>query len=200
MTVRQRIGCKSRCERVKNRLATIRGGGKGRELGLLSCSDDLEGVFLCFPCFLGLHIRMELQRGARKGSKGQGRGGQMKRRHTRSTASALLRSHALALLVGLSSFSFSARTTAAAVAAATPSRCLITLLAAERGGGNNLLRMRGGAGAADTAEIGRVCGSDDYYEILGVRRKQPQKPIPRKETNHTLSPQAPGAPPLDAES
>ena len=32
----------------------------------------------------------------------------------------------------------------------------------------HLLRIRGGGGAADTAEIGRVCGSDDYYEILGV--------------------------------
>ena len=114
-----------------------------------------------------------------KGKDGAG----MKRQHTQSTASALLRSHALILLVTLSSSHLTACTAAAAAAtttttttatatgsatAASPS-CFSPPPSAEfEGRMGHLLRIRGGGGAADTAEIGRVCGSDDYYEILGV--------------------------------
>jgi len=112
-----------------------------------------------------------------KGKDGAG----MKRQHTQSTASALLRSHALILLVTLSSSHLTACTAAAttttttttttatgSATAASPSFFSPPPSAEFEGRMGHLLRIRGGGGAADTAEIGRVCGSDDYYEILGV--------------------------------
>jgi hypothetical protein len=115
----------------------------------------------------------------------------MKRRHTQSTASALLRSHALIFLVTLSSSPFTARTAAtgsATTTAASPSCFFPPPSAESEGRRGHLLRIRGGGGAADTAEIGRVCGSDDYYEILGViatdtATRPTPKQAPKKTSN-----------------